>query len=99
MLLCALTLSQALTLDPDPDRPPPDHPLTTPLTTPLPSCTSPGPLNNEEQKRATAVLARRKKMAAAGFDSKEGLQYALDHCTPLRVLVHHICEYIGGCRG
>lgn len=88
MLLRALTLSQALTLVPD-------HPLTTPLT----SCTSPGALNNDEQKLATAVLARKKLGGSADFDSRAGLQYALDKCIPLRMLVGHICQYFGGCRG
>ena len=62
-----------------------------------------GEVNNEEQSRVTAQLARRKGRgrggASAAYDRAHGLQYAIDYCGNLRELVNEVCVYLGGCGG
>ena len=60
-----------------------------------------GEVNNEEQSRVTAQLARRKAggRGGAAYDRAHGLQYAIDYCGNLRELVNEVCVYLGGCGG
>ena len=56
----------------------------------------PGEVNNEEQCRVTSQLAR-KGRGGNDHDRLRGLQYAIDHCSALRLLVDEVCLYLGGC--
>ena len=48
------------------------------------------------QCRETAKLARERRGNSGTFDRLHGLQYAIDHCEPLRVLVEEVCSHLGG---
>ena len=58
----------------------------------------PGVVNAKEQSRATAQLARNKRGGRGGlsYDRDQGLQYALDNCEALRLLVGEVCKHLGG---
>ena len=54
----------------------------------------PAKLDAREQMRATSMLAR-KGPGGAGYDRQRGLQYALDNCACLALLVRNVCEHLG----
>ena len=56
----------------------------------------PGEVNNEEQSRVTSQLSR-KGRGGNDHDRLRGLQYAIDNCSALRLLVDEVCFRLGGC--
>ena len=56
----------------------------------------PGKVNNEEQSRVTSQLSR-KGRGGNDHDRLRGLQYAIDNCSALRLLVDEVCFRLGGC--
>ena len=78
-----LPLSYNPTLLPLSPTPQP-HPLTPPL----------GKVQSQLQQRETSVFTRRGH--GSTFDQKQGLQYAINNCKPLHLLVEEICSHLGG---
>ena len=58
----------------------------------------PGVVNNWEQSRATAQLTRRGALGTGGLNyyRERGLQYAINNCEALRLLVEEVCSHLGG---
>ena len=53
-------------------------------------------VNNKVQSRETAQLYRKRPGAGITYDRDNGLQYAINNCEPLRVLVDEVCSHLGG---
>ena len=75
---------------------PPYPPTPIPYPQPHPLPPHLGEVNNRVQCRETAKLARERRGNSGTFDRLHGLQYAIDHCEPLRVLVEEVCSHLGG---
>ena len=51
-------------------------------------------MQSQLQQRETAVFTRRGP--GSTFDQKQGLQYAINNCKPLHLLVEEVCSHLGG---
>ena len=51
-------------------------------------------MQSQLQQRETSVFTRRGH--GSTFDAKQGLQYAINNCKPLHLLVEEVCSHLGG---